>query len=806
MSVGGGESFFGINGQIVTGRLPVKLVVCAPDGSGSVMNSYQNSMVERITRAFLVSVTMSAFPNGFHSADHVLPDGTQVSIYSNGPTRRVMVTVPNPTGYPIPYHGIGVAFTDMSDNAVLGWLIQVAYNLTEPQPIVLVPRIVPKSIPPVASGEWDIVHQKKLIGGQQLWVSEDRTKWFSNFRSPIGSGEVLTGINPGPGKSKPYVAWVSLVGGYDALTVDGETAVYRAACIMSQNRVNFLRTSADGLSDTPMFMLGSNLAYIQIVDPSTLRLHQGPAPLSTPDLDSASSALSSAYFTPSSTLTITLAPTQNAGSAVTIHPSGKKAILRTQRFRTSPTNSVSAWYDDFIELSMVEKTEFVEAAFTYTQGVIANDATTSDFGTVLSGSGGATKTLSRAIGGYFVSDCAGGTTGWEYVSGSNFTSYATGNHHNWNNSTSTSFGGMMYAANGDKVPWSTVQTSISNAVSSNSASTIISVALAPNGGVLSSSETSTGTKTSTHHASLTVSTVFPKRAIPTETTEFTSFVTVDGTSSYAGTAKTSTSKILFYDHVTDLLVTLDDDATTAVTGAGTGPDPVGQAYSTSYAGLPGERNIYISVVGAGGFTRRTLVATDTASGLAIFKDPSGFPAPPGPPSTNTGYISASSIVLGDFLYAQYAGFDAMENFTYTPFNLVGITGSLQCPDQTVAYTAGVDASHYEFTGNAWAVQSGVENGITWKGMQGVSAVGSTTQLISATNVYYARDPVTLAVLVNVRVTPTTGAERSLWYAATEKNVKTLHDILNENNTITAVNTTMDLKSWKEASLNSPVSI
>lgn len=111
-----------------------------------------------------------------------LADGTRVRFESIQNRDRVFVEPPGGERRETPPHGIGICFTGQESEPLAGF----AYDVDEetlPLPFILVPGVgsTEGGWPFPADNTWSAINVTRLVGGQQLWVHESGRDWCSNF-------------------------------------------------------------------------------------------------------------------------------------------------------------------------------------------------------------------------------------------------------------------------------------------------------------------------------------------------------------------------------------------------------------------------------------------------------------------------------------------------------------------------------------------------------------------------------------------------------------------------------------------------
>lgn len=166
--------WIGLNGESLTGRAPPELLVYGPELTGA-----QRGEVFHIYKLFTDACLLAL--GEYHVRNRVLSDGSRVRCTSFMGRDVVQVWTSGKVGYDQLPHGIGLCFTDLDGQPVDGYSVDNGDGTIAPKRLIIVPgvRVDSGTGLPVSTGFWRIVYVKALVGGQGLWVNADRTFWMS---------------------------------------------------------------------------------------------------------------------------------------------------------------------------------------------------------------------------------------------------------------------------------------------------------------------------------------------------------------------------------------------------------------------------------------------------------------------------------------------------------------------------------------------------------------------------------------------------------------------------------------------------
>lgn len=173
------QNWTGLHGEPITGRIPPRLLVM----NGVQPNPQQLGMIAHHYKLLTYAMQVSVIP--FLIQERHLTDGTRIRMVSSYGTDTVMVWPTGGGGDELTFSGIGVCFTALDGTPIDGWSYKDENDEGQPQPYILTPGR--KKLPDgtvESTGEWKRRKVSRLVGGQQLWVSKDRKMWLSNFAEP----------------------------------------------------------------------------------------------------------------------------------------------------------------------------------------------------------------------------------------------------------------------------------------------------------------------------------------------------------------------------------------------------------------------------------------------------------------------------------------------------------------------------------------------------------------------------------------------------------------------------------------------
>ena len=169
-------NFIGFDGTPITGRTPTQTIVMS-DGERIEMLPQLRAEVAHAYKLFCDAVNVSAFPMGYHVLSFKFGDGSKARMESNNGVHKVMVWPTGASGDDELIWGIGVCVLDSSGELYDKYKMYID-DTGYPQPLVITPQTVPEDNK-VSNGNWKITKVKRLHGGNKLWVDTDRKLWLS---------------------------------------------------------------------------------------------------------------------------------------------------------------------------------------------------------------------------------------------------------------------------------------------------------------------------------------------------------------------------------------------------------------------------------------------------------------------------------------------------------------------------------------------------------------------------------------------------------------------------------------------------
>lgn len=177
MSALNNRHWIGFNGEPLTGRVPPELRVYGPELTG-----YQRGEVYHIYKLFTDACLLAL--GDYQVRNRVLSDGSRVRCTSIMGRDTVQVWTSARKSYDDLPHGIGLCLTYENDTLIPKFTRDVGGG-PEPEPIIIVPGVRVSDGLPVSTGSWKTIAVDYLIGGQTVWANEDRTFWLSySSRNP----------------------------------------------------------------------------------------------------------------------------------------------------------------------------------------------------------------------------------------------------------------------------------------------------------------------------------------------------------------------------------------------------------------------------------------------------------------------------------------------------------------------------------------------------------------------------------------------------------------------------------------------